>query len=176
MPVAAHVQSFVDDLYKRSDVGPEAHQAYVDLYLPDATLIMGPTEYKGHEGIMKFRETGWEKVSKRKHVCNGVFPSADKPESECMTWGTVDYGFKDGSTKEGIQFATRLQLAQDSKGEWKIKFYQVYIVSELVVSLMGRPRLRSRQKQSRMMNYATSLKFRRYLAHDLPNKPQLQRS
>lgn len=129
MPVSAEVQTFVDDLYKRSDVGPEGHDDYVDLYLPDAVLVMGPTTYNGHDGIKQFRVAGWEKVAKRKHVCKGIFPSATNPEEEVMTWGTLDYGFKDGSSKENIQFATRLQMAKDSKGQLKIKFYQVYIVS-----------------------------------------------
>lgn len=130
MPVSPQVQAFVDELYTRSDVGPAGHDAYVDLYLPDATLVMGPTTFKGHEGIKQFRVAGWEKVAKRVHVCKGVFPSATDPEGEVMTWGVLDYGFKDGTSKENIQFATRLQLGKDAQGALKIKFYQVYIVGE----------------------------------------------
>jgi hypothetical protein len=122
------VSSFVDTLYAASDVGPSAHQAYVDLYLPDATLIMGPTTYSGHDGIRRVREGGWEKVASRRHVCKGIFPSPDRPERECMTYGTVDYGFKDGTSKEGVEFAARLVL-EYVEGLPKIKFYQVYIVS-----------------------------------------------
>lgn len=124
-PAAAHM---VTTLYAASDVGPSGHQAYVDLYLPDATLIMGPTIYNGHKGVQAFREAGWEKVSRRRHVCKGMFPSPSNPSTEIMTYGTLDYGFKDGSVKEGIEWAGRLLLARVD-GQPKIAFYQVYIVS-----------------------------------------------
>jgi len=127
MSVSPAVSNFVTDLYRRSDVGPEGHDAYVDLYLPNATLIMGPATYEGHDGVMKFRVGGWEKVATRKHVCQGIFVSPTNPD-EVMTYGTVDYGFKDGTHKSGIEFAARLLLDQ-SGAEPKIKFYQVYIVS-----------------------------------------------
>lgn len=127
MSVSPQVASFVKDLYARSDVGPEGHDAYVDLYLPDAVLIMGTSQFDGHAGVRKFREAGWEKVATRHHVCEGIFPNPDNKD-EVMTYGTVDYGFKDGTQKKGIEFATRLIMDQ-SKGEPKIKFYQVFIVS-----------------------------------------------
>lgn len=123
------VAKFVAALYAASDIGPAGHQAYVDLYLPDATLIMGPAIYTGHEGVQTFRKAGWEKVSSRRHVCKGIFPSLTRPSTELMTYGTVDYGFKDGSVKEGIEWAARLVLAY-VQGQPRIAFYQVYMVSK----------------------------------------------
>jgi hypothetical protein len=134
MSVSAAVSSFVTDLYRRSDVGPEGHEAYIDLYLPDATLVMGPATYEGHDGVRKFREGGWEKVATRKHICEGIF--AGKNADEVMTYGTVDYGFKDGSRKDGIEWAARLVMDQSS-GQPKIKFYQVYIVSSDAARRVG---------------------------------------
>jgi hypothetical protein len=127
MSVPASVSNFVTELYKRSDVGPEGHQAYVDLYVPDATLIMGPVASQGHEGVRNFRVGAWEKISRRRHVCEGIFAHPTNP-NEFMTYGTVDYTFKDGTGKNGVEFATRLVLDQ-SGAEPKIKFYQVFIVS-----------------------------------------------
>lgn len=127
MSVSPQVASFVKDLYARSDVGPEGHDAYVDLYLPDAVLVMDKTQFDGHAGVRKFREAGWDKVATRHHVCSGIFPSPDNKD-ELMTYGTVDYGFKDGTQKKGIEFAARLVMDQ-SGAQPKIKFYQVYIVS-----------------------------------------------
>jgi hypothetical protein len=141
MSVTPQVASFVKDLYARSDVGPEGHDAYVDLYLPDATLVMDKVQFDGQAGVRKFREAGWEKVATRHHVCKGIFPSPSNPD-EVMTYGTVDYGFKDGSKKDGIEFATRLVMDQSGK-EIKIKFYQVYIVSG-----PGRARASERARRS----------------------------
>jgi len=126
------VEKFVSALYAASDVGPSGHQAYVDLYLPNATLIMGRTIYDGQEGVRKFRETGWEKVATRKHVCLGIFPSPSSPSIEVMTYGTVDYGLKDGSIKEGVEWAARLVL-EYVQGQPKISFYQVYVVSRISI-------------------------------------------
>lgn len=134
MPVSAAVSNFVSELYRASDVGPEGHDAYVDLYLPNATLVMGPATYEGHEGIKQFRVGGWEKVASRKHICKGIF-QGENPD-EVMTYGTVDYGFKDGSKKEGIEWAARL-LVDQSSGSPKIKFYQVFIVSCADLMAMG---------------------------------------
>lgn len=141
MSVTPQVASFVKYLYARSDVGPEGHDAYVDLYLPDATLVMDKTQFDGQAGVRKFREAGWEKVATRHHVCKGIFPSPTNPD-EVMTYGTVDYGFKDGSKKDGIEFAARLVMDQ-SKGEPKIKFYQVYIVSAKAERAAARDAARS---------------------------------
>ena len=127
MTVPTHLQTFVDKLYAASDVGPSGHSAYVDLYVPDATLVMGPATYKGHDGIRAFREAGWEKIATRKHVCQGVYLDPTDPNG-LMTYGVLDYGFKDGSKKEGIEWAGRLVL--DGGKEPKIKFYQVYITSK----------------------------------------------
>lgn len=127
MSISPQVASFVKDLYARSDVGPSGHDAYVDLYAPDATLIMDKVQYDGQAGVRQFREKGWEKVATRHHVCKGIFANPDNA-NEVMTYGYVDYGFKDGSEKKGIEFATRLVM--DLSGETpKIRFYQVYIVS-----------------------------------------------
>ncbi len=123
------VEHFVSTLYATSDVGQSGHQAYVDLYLPDATLIMGLAMYSGHDGVQTFREAGWEKVLWRRHVCRGIFPSPSSPSTEIMTYGTVDYGFKDGTVKEGVEWAARLVLAY-VEGQPKLAFYQVYIVSK----------------------------------------------
>lgn len=124
------LQQFVRDFYAASDVGPSGHSAYVDLYTPETTLIMGPTEYKGHEGIRQFREAGWEKVATRKHVVGGIFLSPSKPDEELMLYGTVDYGMKDGTSKLGVEWAARMLLSKNDDGRYKVKWYQVYIVSE----------------------------------------------
>lgn len=127
MSVSPAVSTFVTELYRASDHGPSGHEAYVALYAPDATLVMGPTTYEGQAGIRKFRETAWEKVATRKHTCKGIFPSPSNPD-ELMVYGVLDYGFKDGSKKEGIEWAGRLVLDQSGASP-KIKFYQVYMVS-----------------------------------------------
>lgn len=41
-------------------------------------------------------------------------------------YGVVDYGMKDGTSKNGIEWSAH--LVTDGQDEPKIKFYQVYIV------------------------------------------------
>ena len=90
---------------------------------------MGPTQYDGHAGVQAFREAGWEKVSTRKHTVQGIFPSPTKPDEELMLYGLVDYGNKDGSKKDGVEWAGRMTLAKDTDGSLRIRFYKVYFVS-----------------------------------------------
>lgn len=128
MTVPQALSDFIKAFYAASDVGPSGHEAYVSHFTPDTTLIMGPTEFKSHSGVMQFRQAGWEKVSTRKHVYKGVFPSSEKPDSEVMLYGTVDYGMKDGSSKEGVEWAALMNLTKVD-GEYKLQRYQVWIVS-----------------------------------------------
>ena len=128
--VSPALQKFVDGFYAASDVGPSGHQAYVDYYAPDTDLVMGPNQFKGREGVMKFREAGWEKVATRKHVCKQVFPNPEKPEQEFMLYGTVSYGNKDGTSLDGVEWAARMVLDKPvSANDAKIQQYRVYIVS-----------------------------------------------
>ena len=122
------IVQLVEKLYSASDIGPPGHQAYIDLYMGNATLIMGSTVYQGHQGILKFRQAAWEKVSSRTHICKGIYRSPSDPQRDIMTYGTLDYGFKDGSTQQGIEWAGRLLLGRIN-GQPKIAFYQVYIVN-----------------------------------------------
>lgn len=130
MSVPAPIIEFVNALYSASDVGPKAdalaHQNYVDLFNKDATLIMGPTTFLGHPGVLQFRENGWKGVLTRRHVCKGIFINPSNA-NEVMTYGTVDYGMEDGSKVEGIEWAGRLELDQTGSKP-KIEFYQVFIV------------------------------------------------
>lgn len=87
-------------------------------------------------GILGWRQKGWEAVSARRHICQGVF--AGKASNEVMMFGTVDYDMKDGTSKNGIEWAAH--LVTDGQDDPKIKFYQVYIVSarrEVVMSVEG---------------------------------------
>lgn len=49
-----------------------------------------------------------------------------------MLYGTVEYGFKEGGS-DGKDWAARALLvkdgASDGLGGWRMKFYQVYLVS-----------------------------------------------
>jgi hypothetical protein len=48
--ISPKISALVQRLYSASDVGPAGHQHYVDLYAPDATLVMGPATFHGHDG------------------------------------------------------------------------------------------------------------------------------
>jgi hypothetical protein len=127
MSVSQELSTFIKDFYAASDVGPAGHDDYVNYYTPDCTLIMGANEFKSQSGVRQFREAGWEKVSTRKHIVDGVFPSSEKPDQQVMLYGTVDYGMKDGTEKKGIEWAALMNLAKVD-GSYKLAKYQVWIV------------------------------------------------
>lgn len=126
------IDSFVESFYAASDVGPSGHQAYADHFHQDATLVMGPTTFDGHAGILQFRETAWEKVKTRRHVVLGKFPADEsKGEQQVMLYGTVDYVFKDGMEKKGTEWAARMVLTKaEGESSLRLQFYQVYLVSQ----------------------------------------------
>jgi hypothetical protein len=134
-PLPQEVQLFIRNFYAASDVGPAGHKEYVNFYTPDTLLVMGPTEFEGQEGVLRFREAGWKDVATRKHTVKGTFidakssPMTINAVPQVMLYGTVDYGMKDGTSKDGIEWAARMHLVKTEKGDLKLKFYQVYIVS-----------------------------------------------
>lgn len=50
--ISPKISALVQRLYSASDVGPAQHHAYVDLFAPDATLVMGPAKFDGHDGAL----------------------------------------------------------------------------------------------------------------------------
>ena len=88
-------------------------------------------------GILSLRQNMWSAVSSRSHHPTKVFPFAPVSESEAevMLYGTVEYGFKEGGS-DGKDWAARALLVNSSSeggvgglGGWRMKFYQVYLVS-----------------------------------------------
>ncbi|KII96180.1 hypothetical protein PLICRDRAFT_694220 [Plicaturopsis crispa FD-325 SS-3] len=125
--VPKSTNEFLASFYAVSDKsGPAAHAEYTSHFLPSATLIMGPKIFPGHGGVHTFREGAWEHVERRRHVIQGVFAGS---EGEVMLYGTVDYGMKDGTQVEGVQWAGRMVLSPTDRGP-KISFYQVYITAK----------------------------------------------
>lgn len=53
-PRAAAIVSFMQDFYRTSDTEP-LHEKYVESFTGDATLIMGPKEAKGSDGMYPTR-------------------------------------------------------------------------------------------------------------------------
>jgi hypothetical protein len=67
-------------------------------------------------------------VSVRQHRVHKVFitPSAD---SELMFHGIVSLAFKN-DTEAVVDWSARAELARGVDGKYKMKFYQVYLVSK----------------------------------------------
>jgi hypothetical protein len=120
---------FFENFYKVSDT-PEAHDAYVASFLPDADFVMGTKATRGAEGIRALREGLWTgPVQRRKHTLLKIFPfgSAGEEAREVMLYGSVEYGLKNGKELT-VQWAARAVLAEYDGG-LRFKFYQVYLVS-----------------------------------------------
>lgn len=126
------IASFVENFYNISDT-PEVHEQYAnDFFINDDSRLsfqigpMQPTNER--KGIVAWRQKGWEGVTRRKHVVNGIFISP-KWENEIMLDGTVEMD-KNRSTVK-FNWAGRMVFDQKSleEGSPKIETYKVWLVS-----------------------------------------------
>lgn len=87
---------------------------------------------RNHPGLFTLRHKMWEAIAGRSHHPIKIFPFGEINESaaeaEVMLYGTVDYKFKAGGG-ERKEWAARVEMVRDGEGEWKMRLYQVYLVS-----------------------------------------------
>ena len=70
----------------------------------------------------------WAAVESRKHTVPKIFPFGGD-SNLFMLYGTVDLGLKNGSESH-LEWAGRAELEKStSDGKWRMKFYQIYLVS-----------------------------------------------
>lgn len=126
------IAAFVERFYKLSDT-PGIHEQYADeCFIHDEERLrfqigpMQPTNTR--DGIVAWRQKGWEGVTRRKHVVNGVFISP-KWDNEIMLDGSVEMD-KNGSTLK-FNWAGRMEFDPKSleQGAPKIETYKVWLVS-----------------------------------------------
>jgi hypothetical protein len=84
--------------------------------------------------ILAFRKSLWEKVASRSHNPIKIFPFGAYAD-EVMLYGTVKYGMKAGGENE-VDWAARAKLVKED-GKVKMAFYQVYLVSWLMMEKGG---------------------------------------
>ncbi|KAL4871577.1 hypothetical protein BDV12DRAFT_164000 [Aspergillus spectabilis] len=122
-PKAASMISFLESFYSISDT-ESRHDAYVDSFTENATLIMGPKSAKGKDEIFTLRHGLWTHVASRKHTPERIYFGG---ENELMLYGTVRYVLK--SQPEGeveVPWAGRV-VFEEVEGGLKMGFYQVYL-------------------------------------------------
>ncbi|SAM81415.1 uncharacterized protein UBRO_03011 [Ustilago bromivora] len=128
------IAKFVERFYQVSDT-PDVHEQYADdFFINDEDRLsfqigpMQPTNKR--DGIVAWRQKGWEGVTRRKHVVNGVFISP-KWENEIMLDGKVEMD-KNGSTLK-FNWAGRMVFDQESldEGSPKIETYKVWLESRV---------------------------------------------
>lgn len=131
--VPPSIATFVEKFYKISDT-PDVHEQYADDYFihdeDRLSFQIGPMQPTNkREGIVAWRRKGWEGVTRRKHVVNGVFISP-KWENEIMLDGSVEMD-KNGSTLK-FNWAGRMVFDHKSleEGAPKIETYKVWLVSD----------------------------------------------
>jgi hypothetical protein len=78
--------------------------------------------------ILELRKGMWAAIRARRHTVVKVFPFGPLSK-EVMLYGTVTYEFKDGGEGK-VPWAARAMMVQNGEA-WKMKFYQVYLVSVL---------------------------------------------
>ncbi|KAL4793600.1 hypothetical protein BDV19DRAFT_214509 [Aspergillus venezuelensis] len=121
-PNGKEMISFMEKFYSISDDETQ-HEAYVDSFTDDATLIMGPKTAKGKDEILPLRHGLWTHVARRKHTPTKIFFGG---EDELMLYGTVRYVLKkdvESGTETEVEWAGRVVFGE---GE-KMRFYQVYL-------------------------------------------------
>ncbi|KAL4927965.1 uncharacterized protein BDV17DRAFT_265075 [Aspergillus undulatus] len=121
-PNAFAMISFMESFYKISDTESE-HDAYVDSFTPDATLIMGPKTATGKDEIRPLRHGLWTHVASRKHTPTKIFFGGD---DELMLYGTVKYVLRkdvETGTETEVEWAGRVVFGEGGK----MRFYQVYL-------------------------------------------------
>ena len=68
----------------------------------------------------------WATVTSRHHKISKIFPFGPNA-TELMLYGTVEYELKDGR-RANVPWGARAVMAKEGDA-WKMKFYQVYLVS-----------------------------------------------
>ncbi|KAF9741829.1 hypothetical protein PMIN03_008316 [Paraphaeosphaeria minitans] len=116
-------KKFFEDFYATSD-NPDAHDAYVQYFTKDATLVMASKKGQGSEEILALRKGLWEKVASRVHNPMKIFPYGPN-SNEVMLHGTVKYGLKAGG-ESSLDWAAYARLVKE-EGNVKMEFYQVYL-------------------------------------------------
>lgn len=129
-PVPDDVIKFYENFYRISDDPSDAaHEAYVDSFTKEATLIMGSKSATGSTSLMEMRRGLWSgPVQTRLHTVKKIFPW-DKSGNEIMLYGDVLYGLKNGKSIT-VEWGGRalLERANGDPGQIRMKFYQVYLV------------------------------------------------
>ncbi|KAH0843350.1 hypothetical protein AYO21_09962 [Fonsecaea monophora] len=116
---------FFERFYHVSDT-PSAHDDYVDSFLPDADFVMGSKGVKGRDQVLELRKGLWTgPVVTRKHKLEKIFPFGEG-SLECMLYGTVDYGLRNGKQLT-IEWSARAVLAEHDGKDLRFKLYQVYL-------------------------------------------------
>ncbi|KAF2798106.1 hypothetical protein K505DRAFT_414601 [Melanomma pulvis-pyrius CBS 109.77] len=123
IPFDPAYKAYFENFYAVTD-DPNAHEAYADLYTPDATLVMASKRVKGRSEIIELRKSLWDKVASRLHRPLKIFPFGPGSD-EVMLHGTVTYGLKAGG-ESSIEWAAYAHLVKVD-GVVKMDFYQVYL-------------------------------------------------
>lgn len=69
----------------------------------------------------------WDAVASRKHTLQKVYPFGSDSD-EIMLHGSVALELKNGGSAD-IEWAGRAELEKSADGKYRLKFYQVYLVS-----------------------------------------------
>ncbi|KAK1149488.1 hypothetical protein N8T08_005037 [Aspergillus melleus] len=127
-PNAAAMISFMESFYATSDT-ESRHDAYVENFADDATLIMGPKVAKGSSEILPLRHGLWTHIASRKHFPERIFFGG---AHELMLFGTVKYVLKADPEGKEVEVPWAGRVVFDDRGDrgtegLKMRFYQVYL-------------------------------------------------
>ncbi|EXJ71242.1 uncharacterized protein A1O5_05048 [Cladophialophora psammophila CBS 110553] len=130
--IDARIVPFFEHFYHVSDT-PSAHDDYAASFLPDADFVMGSKSVKGYDQVLELRKGLWTgPIQSRKHKLEKIFPFGEG-SLECMLYGSVDYGLKNGKQLT-VEWSARAVLAEYEGKELRFKLYQVYLDSAPVAN------------------------------------------
>ncbi|KIW91045.1 uncharacterized protein Z519_07939 [Cladophialophora bantiana CBS 173.52] len=130
--IDARIVPFFERFYHVSDT-PSAHDDYAASFFPDADFVMGSKSVKGYDQVLELRKGLWTgPIQSRKHKLEKIFPFGEG-SLECMLYGSVDYGLKNGKQLT-VEWSARAVLAEYEGKELRFKLYQVYLDSAPVAN------------------------------------------
>lgn len=117
------LHAFVTEFYLASD---RPTDQWVDMFAPDAELLIGERRASGIDAIRALRDNGAKAVANRVHYLDSVYYNPEQPHVALAT-GTIDQDrLADGEQIRGLEWAAKIEMRGD-----KIAKYTAFVVSPL---------------------------------------------
>lgn len=124
MAVPQSLTDWVTNFFRMSDI-PD-HDAFMQLWTPEARMLIGDRKANNRDEILKMRLAGWDKVANRVHRHEKIYINDQEPDVALVT-GTIDLDrLEDGEIIRNLEWSARMKFK-----DGKLDDYKVWVVSLL---------------------------------------------